>query len=383
MNTYQQRLERVRAAMRGWGADLMFLNYGPDFTYVSGIVAPMYYTILKSAGDWIVGLLLSLDRDPVLILQKNFAINIEPQTWIRDIRVLPDGEDPDGFLASVFADFHPQGRTVAVSKMLWGQTLLSLQLAAAGARFIPATNPMMDRVRSIKDEDEVKLMQRAAEITDEALAATVRVLKAGMTERDVAVEVDYQIRRHGGDGYSFYPGIICVGNGSDPGRHIMTRNTDMVLAPGTTVAFDFGVLYKGYCSDFGRSVFVGEPRADALAAYRSITQASQATMAIMADGQVTPAQVADYTRDLVTADGFGQWYWYMGLGHAIGLEVHEWPWLRAGSTEPIRAGMCFTIEPKVWKAGEFYVRCEDVVVVGKDRATPLTRFHYDPMIIER
>jgi Xaa-Pro aminopeptidase len=359
----------------------MFLNYGPDLTYVSGLVEPMYYRILKGRGDWITGLMFGLEGDPVLVLQRHFAINVESQTWIDDIRVLPDRADPELFLAKVVAEFNPHGKTIAVSKMLWGQTLLSLQAAAPGARFLAATNEMMDRVRAVKGQDELQIMQRAARITDQALAATVDHLRIGMTEREVADEVVHQIQAHGGDGYSFFPGIICVGNGSDPGRHILTRNTDMVLARGTTVAFDFGVLHQGYCTDFGRSVFVGEPRQDALAAYRSITSASQATMGVMADGKVTPADVADFARDQVAADGFGEWYWYHGLGHGIGLEVHEWPWVRAGMTEPIRAGMCFTLEPKVWKPGEFYVRCEDVVVVGQSGARSLTQFHYDPIVI--
>ena len=379
---YRQRLDRVRAGMRQWGAELMFVNYGANMTYVAGLLTPIYYDILKGKGDWITGLLISLDRDPVLVLQQSFAINVEQETWIEDIRVLPAGQDPDAFLAKVLADFAADGKTIAVSKMLWGQTLLSLQAGAPGARFIPAGDDMMDAVRAVKDPDELALMQRAAEITDLAMGATLKQMKIGMTERDVAVEVQYQIKRHGGDGDSFYPGIICVGNGSDPQRHIFTRNTDMVLAAGTSVAFDFGVLYRGYCSDFGRSVFMGEPRADALAAYRSITSLIGATTAIMADGQVTPAQIADFARDRVTADGFGEHYMYLGLGHSIGLDVHESPWLRPGYDDPIRTNMCFTVEPKIWVPGVFYVRCEDVVVVGADRATPLTRFHYEPNIIE-
>ena len=379
---YRQRLDRVRAGMRQWGAELMFVNYGANMTYVAGLLTPIYYDILKGKGDWITGLLISLDRDPVLVLQQSFAINVEQETWIEDIRVLPAGQDPDAFLAQVLADFAADGKTIAVSKMLWGQTLLSLQAGAPGARFIPAGDDMMDAVRAVKDPDELALMQRAAEITDLAMGATLKQMKIGMTERDVAVEVQYQIKRHGGDGDSFYPGIICVGNGSDPQRHIFTRNTDMVLAAGTSVAFDFGVLYQGYCSDFGRSVFMGEPRADALAAYRSITSLIGATTAIMADGQVTPAQIADFARDRVTANGFGEHYMYLGLGHSIGLDVHESPWLRPGYDDPIRTNMCFTVEPKIWVPGVFYVRCEDVVVVGADRATPLTRFHYEPNIIE-
>ncbi|MCB0158063.1 MAG: aminopeptidase P family N-terminal domain-containing protein, partial [Caldilineaceae bacterium] len=139
---YRQRLDRVRAGMRQWGAELMFVNYGANMTYVAGLLTPIYYDILKGKGDWITGLLISLDRDPVLVLQQSFAINVEQETWIEDIRVLPAGQDPDAFLAKVLADFAADGKTIAVSKMLWGQTLLSLQAGAPGARFIPAGDDM-------------------------------------------------------------------------------------------------------------------------------------------------------------------------------------------------------------------------------------------------
>lgn len=378
MNPYRQRLARVQAAMRAWGADLLFLNYGADFTYISGILAPIYYDILKAEGDWISGMLVPREGEPLLLLHPYFAINIQAQTWIGDIRVLPDGEDPDHWLAGVLAEFKPAGKTIASGKMLWGQSLLSLQAATPGARYITATNAMMDRVRAVKDADELALMQRAAEITDAAMGDTFKALKVGMSERDVAVEVDYQLRRHGGDGPSFYPGIICVGNGSDPARHIFTRNTDMKLVSGTTVAFDFGTLYQGYCSDFGRSLFVGEARADALAAYDSMSRAMHAVMETMADGKTTPAQICDFVNDCITEDGFGPWYMYLGLGHAIGLEVHEDPWLKPGFDEPVRAGMVFTLEPKIWKPGEYYVRCEDMVLIGAERGTTMTKYSYAP-----
>ena len=380
---HKQHLERVREAMRQWGADLMFLNYGPDMTYVTGLQTPKYYDSLKGKGDWVTGLLFGVEQEPVLILQRSFAVgDMHAKTWIEDIRVLPEGHDPDAFLAKVVSGFQPEGKTIAVSKRIWGQTLLSLQAAAAGAQFISATDAMMDGVRSIKDDYELAHMARCAEITDQVLAETLKRLKPGITERDVATEVVHQIPLAGGDDYSFYPGIICVGNGSDPDRHIMTRNTDMVLDPGTTVAFDFGVLYQGYCSDFGRSAFVGEPRADALGAYRCITSAAQEVMGRMGDGKITPIGTHKYVWGRTADAGFEEWYYKWGLGHAIGLDVHEDPWLREGFNEPIRAGMCFTVEPKIWKPGVFYVRCEDVVVVGQNCATSLTKFHYEPNIID-
>jgi Xaa-Pro aminopeptidase len=206
-------------------------------------------------------------------------------------------------------------------------------------------------------------------------------MKIGMTERDVAIEVDYQIRKHGGDRYSFYPGIIAVTPGSNPDRHIFERNTNAVLSPGTSVAFDYGVFYRGYCSDFGRSVFMGEPLPEALDAYRVITEANRAGMEIMADGTISPAGICDYVKEFITARGWGDYYLWRGLGHCIGLDVHENPWIQPEFTEPIQSNMCFTLEPKVWKPGAFYVRCEDTVVVGPERARSLTKYSYEPTVI--
>jgi Xaa-Pro aminopeptidase len=376
----ERRLARVRAAMAEWGADLLVLNFGPDFLYLTGMQGPMYYTILKGGGDWVTCAIVGQEHDPVILLHPTLAVNVE--TWVDDVRVMPEDADPGRWLADALAEFAPAGKTIAAGKMLWAETLLALQQAAATARFIPATNAMMDRMRAVKDEDELALMARAAEIADVALAETLKRMRPGMTERDVAVEVEHQIRLAGGDGPSFAAGIIAVGNGSDPKRHIFTRNTNLRLDPGMTVAFDFGALYQGYCSDFGRSAFIGEPNPEALAAYDAITTGNRALMPLMCDGAITPAQLADAMRDHVAARGFDEWYLYGGLGHSIGLEVHEEPWLKPPYDEPIRTNMVFTVEPKVWKPGAFYVRCEDMVVVGPDGARPLTHAPYAPNVID-
>jgi Xaa-Pro dipeptidase len=375
-----RRLARVRAAMAEWGADILALNFGPDFLYLTGMHGPMYYTILKGHGDWITCVIVSQEHDPVIVLHPWF--NVDVATWVDDVLVMPaDAADPNAFLASVLAEFNPAGKTIATGKMLWGQTLLALQAAAPNARFITADNTMMDRMRAVKDEDEIEAMRRVAALTDVALAETVRHMRVGMSERDVAIEVEYQIRLAGGDGPSFPAGIIAVGNGSDPQRHIFTRNTDLRLEPGMTVAFDFGAILDGYCSDFGRSVFIGEPLPEALAAYETITSGNLATMPVMRDGQITPTGVANFMRDHVAARGFGDYYMYEGLGHSVGLEVHEEPWLRPPYDEPIVSNMCFTLEPKIWKPGVFYVRCEDVVVVGPDGARSLTHAPYEAVVV--
>ncbi len=376
----ERRLARVRASMAEWGADILVLNFGPDFLYLTGMQGPMYYTILKGNGDWITSAIVSQDHDPVIVLHPWFNVDVE--TWIEDVRVMePKATDPNAYLASILAEFDPGGKTIATSKLLWGQTMLAYQEAAPTARFITAGDTMMDKMREIKDEEEIAIMQEVATITDIALAETIKKMRVGMTERDVSLEVEYQIRLAGGDGPSFTAGIISVGNGSDPNRHIFTRNTDFVLDSGVTVAFDFGAIYKGYCSDFGRSVFMGEPLPEAMAAYEAITSGNIAVMKQMKSGQITPTGLANAMRDHVSGHGFGDYYMYEGLGHSIGLEVHEEPWLKPPYDDPIQTNMCFTLEPKVWKPGVFYVRCEDVVVVGPDGARSLTHAPYTPTIV--
>jgi Xaa-Pro aminopeptidase len=104
-------------------------------------------------------------------------------------------------------------------------------------------------------------------------------------------------------------------------------------------------------------------------------------MAVMGDSRITPAGIHDFVVEQVTADGFrDQFSWY-ALGHAIGLDVHENPWMLPEFNEPIRAGMCFALEPKIGRPGSFYVRCEDVCVVEQDRARALTTYPYDTIVI--
>jgi Xaa-Pro aminopeptidase len=379
---HDRRLNRLREHMSRWNVDILVTGFGADFTYLTGMESPLYADSLKGFGDWATMAIFSFDRDPIMLLHPWHAFDISG--WIEDVRVLADPEpDPNRAIANALAAFNPAGKTIALTKTVWSSTLLGLQAASPSSRFVPATNTMMDALRSIKDPEEIDLIARACEITDIAFDRTVQRMKPGMTERDVAIEVEYQLRLADGDGPSFDAGIISVGNGSDPKRHIFTRNLDLKLEPGMSVAFDFGVRVGGYCSDFGRSVFIGEPHPIAARAYSIITQGNPATMDVMRDGAISPAEIADFFRDFITTrdPALVQFYFYDGLGHCIGLEVHEEPWIKPAYPEPIRTNMVFTIEPKIWMPGVFYVRCEDTVVVSPDGARSLTHSTYDPIVV--
>ncbi len=376
----QRRIERTRATMRQHGIDALFLNYGPMFQYVTGLEKPVTYDVGRQEGDWITGLVLPLEGEPTLILRPS---------WLREyvegapfeVMAMPDGGEPDAFMAESAQRLGLDGKTIGIPKTVWGQSVLSLQAALPNARLVPMSDLFVDRIRTIKQPDEIALLEEAARITDAAFAAIVERMHVGMLDRDLAVEIDYQLKKNGGDAFSFMPTVVLDGHGTRWARNYIDRATPQPITAGMTVAFDFGVVYRGYCSDFGRSVFMGEAKDEPLRAWRSITKAIQAAMVVMGDGRITPAGIHDFVVESVTEDGFrDQFSWY-ALGHAIGLDVHENPWMLPEFTEPIEAGMCFALEPKIGRPGQFYVRCEDVVVVEQECARSLTRSTYEPIVI--
>ncbi|MDQ3549836.1 MAG: Xaa-Pro peptidase family protein [Chloroflexota bacterium] len=375
------RIERVRAAMRTAGIDALYLNYGSDFQYVTGLEEPMTYIVGRQHGDWITGLMLPLEGTPILILRPSWLREYESGLPF-EVLAMPDGADPDAFLAESVTEMGLDGKTIGVPKMLWSETLLSLQRALPNARFLPLGDRLVDKIREVKDADEIAALEACARITDAAFSAVVSQMHSGMLDRDLVIEIDYQLKKHGGDGYSFMPAVVLDGHGTRWAKTWIDREEPKPIVTGMTVAFDLGVQYRGYTSDFGRSVFIGEPNDEPLRAWGSITKAIQSAMGVMGDGKITPAGIHDVVVESVSADGFrDQFSWY-ALGHSIGLDVHENPWMLPEFTEPIRAGMCFALEPKIGRPGSFYVRCEDVCVVEQERARSLTKYPYDTIVIE-
>jgi Xaa-Pro aminopeptidase len=237
---------------------------------------------------------------------------------------------------------------------------------------------MLDRVRQIKDEFELQVMRETAQITDAALAATVKQIRRGMTARDVTIEVEYQFRKAGAEGLSFPPTVVCL----EPGADVKTHSPDTVIQSGSVLSFDMGAIYKRYTSDFGRTIFVGEPSALALRSYASLAKSLQTLTEQLGDGNMTAEEAAQFVVASIAEDGLGKYHYHPGLGHGIGLVDHEDPWVFPGIKDKIRKGMCLALEPKIHVPGEFYMRIEDVVAVGEDRSEFLTQYSHDPQVID-
>jgi len=374
---YQERLENFRQAMKTWQVDLLFLPPGSEWHYITGAPIPDYHFEIKAPGDWVSGVWVFPDRDPVITITDISEQFISGKTWIADIRKLPLLTDPDEEFIKIFNALEGTKKTVAIAKTTWGEAYWNFQRLFPAGRFSIANSDMLDKVRQVKDDAEIGIMKRAAEITDEALLRTREMCALHMTMRDVVVEVEYQMRKAGADAFAFTPSVVAPLLGEMAVMH----HPGQPLRPGSTLAFDMGVRYQYYCSDFGRTLFVGEPTSLMLSCYASLVKASTGLINILGDGKMTCQEACQYVIDSIASDGYGQYHAHPGLGHGIGLDAHEAPFVFPMVSDRIIKGMCLAIEPKILVPGEFYLRIEDVVCVRDSKAEFLTHYPYEPQVI--
>lgn len=370
---YHQRLAQFRELLADV-ADLAFLSVSADLQYLTGVprTTPNFGAI-RHPGDWLEGGWISPGDNLVLTLSRMTAVfGGLPEMPHVQMRILGDWDDPAVLVRDTLRvfDLPPQPR-IAVNDHLPAETLLALQAIVPEATFIRAS-ALVHRLRVIKSADEIALMRRAGEITEAAFADVMSQLKHGMTELDIVAEVHYQLWRHGSPGSSFTP--LLENSGPDHplvlGQPIEAWKRQ--LHPPVSVLFDFGAIYQGYCYDFGRTVFFGDPPPEAIRVHRLVMDAQAAGIAALRAGQATTTQADDAARRVIDEAGYGDYFLHR-LGHGIGLDVHEPPFLTAGDETMLQEGMLFTVEPSIMQERGFSARVEDIVLVGKTGGEPLTR----------
>ena len=224
----------------------------------------------------------------------------------------------------------------------------------ADTELVPA-GKLLTELRSAKTEEELAVMQKAQDLTDQVFAEIWDVLHAGVTESEVAAQLTYLQMKHGAEGNSFPPIVASGANGSMP--HAIP--TAKPIQKGEFVTMDFGCIYQGYCSDMTRTVAIGQPSDEMRRVYDAVLEAQLAGIAAAKAG-VPGCDVHNAAWDVLKKYGYGDYFGH-GFGHSLGIEIHESPNANRANTKPLPAGAVLSAEPGVYLPGKFGVRTEDVI----------------------
>lgn len=230
-----------------------------------------------------------------------------------------------------------------------------------------STKRLVENMRIVKDEQEIELIAAAAKIADEALEGLLGAGLKGRTERELAFTLEHEMRLLGAESPSFDAIIASGPAGALP--HATPR--DVKIEQGQLVVIDWGAKVSGYCSDCTRTVAVGEPGPEAREAYELVLGAQQVGLdEVRAGGN--GKEIDKAVRDIIYGAGHEGHYGH-GLGHGVGLEIHEAPTLSFRAEDTLQAGTVVTVEPGVYLPGKFGIRIEDLVVVGEAGIRILTQ----------
>ncbi len=376
---YVGRIARTRAEMARHGIGILYLPFSSDAAWLTGLdferPGP---TVTNRPGDMVAGIYLDALHGPLVVATQmgGQAVRADAadKPWIREVLILGEPVDYARALRAALHSLHTDGGTVAVPDRAHAGTLLALQGVLPEVRFVSATDTLLARLRAIKDEDELRAMRAVASLTDEVYAAILPQLQPGITEREVAAAIAREGHLRGAETVSFPTAVLFLGGSSRRGRGgaAYSAPNDLPLERGMGIAFDFGFVCEGYCSDFGRTVFAGEPDAVTRAVYDLVIGAQRAAIAAMRPNTISCAEIDRVARGPIEAAGFGPAFVHR-LGHAIGRDCHEWPSLIIGEATPLAAGMTFTVEPSVLLPDRAYVRIEDVVLITPHGSENLMR----------
>jgi Xaa-Pro aminopeptidase len=242
-----------------------------------------------------------------------------------------------------------------------------VEMTASGGR--------VEELRRVKDDGELALIEEAAKLADEALRWSVEQGLAGKTERDVARAFEARVRELGGD--PSFPAIVAAGpNGALPHAEPGERE----IGRGELVVFDMGAAIDGYCSDGTRTFATGDPGEEAIGVYEVVREAQQASLDAIRAG-IKGEDVDKVAREVIEAAGHGDRFGH-GLGHGVGLELHEAPRLSLRSDDVLAPGEVVTVEPGIYLPGRLGVRIEDLVVVSEDGLRNLSSLPKELQIID-
>lgn len=363
------RVDRLRALMGERGYDAVVLRNNPDLRWLTGAGGVFddetAHTAFVTAG----GLWLHTDSR----YYNSFVERLGKEgPWQLDMDVVaPEAWAAQHILAA-------RARVVAVEDTCDLAFYDALTYECGRVSIAPAFPRLHGDIcdlRMVKDTEELELLREAQRITDDSFEYICGWIKPGVTEQQIRAELENYLLSHGADGLSFDTIIASGPNGANP----HARPGSRVIREGDLIVMDYGALYQDYHADMTRTVCVGEPSEEQRAVYDVVREAQERCAAAVHAG-VIGSEIHDLSVQVISEAGYGAYYGH-GLGHGVGIEIHERPGFGRGWNKPVPAGSVVTIEPGIYLPGKFGIRLEDCGVVTEEGYEPFTGPSHDLRVV--
>jgi Xaa-Pro dipeptidase len=349
-DVFTRRIERLQQELKTQKLDLLVVEPSTNFQYFAG------YNPGRS--ERLIMLMVPVDGAPALVCPSFEVERIKRNSVIADVRGWEEQEDPWRVVRGAGNQLKPAHRqgTAAIEPSTSYQSYLHLSSALGGWKFVNGAS-VTERLRIIKSPEEVGLIRRAIDATEASIAATFAKLAVGMTERDVAQLLSREMSSRGSPGgglVQFGPSSALPHGGPSAGK----------LERETVVLIDAGSRVEGYTSDVTRTIWFGDAPSDEFKKVFNLVHDAQTAAMQAGRPLMTHCQEMDrLARKVITDGGYGQFFTHR-LGHGMGMDGHEPPYLVEGNQTRLEPGMVFTIEPGIYQLNKFGVRIEDDCVMG-------------------
>lgn len=361
----EKQLGKITQLMTRINADVYIIGPSSGLEYLTGI-SPYADERFKA----------------LFIMKEGEHFYIAPELYYEETRELLGQEedifiwsDTDGFLSAIKkADnkYGLSGKTIAVNDGIVAINMLDIA-DVVDSKFING-NIILEDVRIQKTEEEKSYMRKAAQIADEVVEETIKFIKPGLLERDIADKIE-ELFMERGVVLSFNSIVASGPNTSKPhytGDSRRIEEQDIII-------IDTGCRYRGYCSDISRTIFVGGPTEEQRRIFEICAKATTAGEETARQG-ITAEEVDMAARNIIKEAGYGECF-LNRTGHGIGVAVHEGPYIKTGNKQILEDGMCFSIEPGIYIAGKFGMRVENIAMINNGKAEILNKVTKEIIIV--
>lgn len=356
----QSRLDKLNASLQTSGLDAVILNPGPALTHLTGL----HFHLMERP----VVLMFAKDQEPAIVLPELELQKVASLPYKLQVFAYPENPSEwEGVFRKATQSLDLDGKQIGVEPRQL--RLLEFRYVKAGApeADYPDASEVLSSLRLRKDTAEIEAMRRAVRIAQEALEATIPLIKIGMNEKELSSELVVQLLRHGSEPEMPFAPIVSGGpNSANP----HASPTGRKLRAGDLLVVDWGATYDGYISDLTRTFAVGEVDEEYRKIHAIVQAANAAGRAAVQPG-VACANVDKAARDVIEKSGYGPYFTHR-TGHGIGMEGHEEPYMRGDNMQLLEPGMALTVEPGIYLPDRNGVRIEDNVVVTQTGADVLS-----------